>query len=162
MPDKFTAADLINMAIGIERSGITFFDIMARTTDSDATRDIFEQFVGMERQHLALYQDMLTQLNEVSASIALTPESESYVRALVEGAVFSSDAAMDEAITQADSDSRALEVGIRAEKDSILFYQAVKDALPTAVTGPVEKILEEEKIHFTRLAEIKKRLDSGG
>jgi rubrerythrin len=162
MPDNFTAGDLIKTAIGIERSGITFFDIMARTTDSDAARDIFEQFVGMERQHLALFQDMLSQLDDVSSGTTLTTESTGYIRALVEGAVFSNDDAMDEAITQADSDSRALEVGIRAEKDSILFYQAVKDALPPAAAGPIERILDEEKVHFTRLAEIKNRVDNGG
>jgi rubrerythrin len=162
MPDTYTTGELINIAIGIERSGITFFDIMARTTDSDVARDTFEQFVQMEREHLALFQDMISQMADSHSPGTLTPEVSGYIRALIDGAVFSDDAAMDEAVSRADTDSRALEVGISAEKDSILFYQALKDVMPPAVANSLDKILAEEKTHLSQLAGIKKSLDSGG
>jgi rubrerythrin len=80
----------------------------------------------------------------------------------VEDDVFSSDAAMDEAVAQADNDSRALEIGIRAEKDSILFYQALKEFIPPDAMDSLDKILSDEKTHLLQLSEIKKKLDSGG
>ena len=162
MPDTYTTGELINVAINIERSGITFFDIMARTTDSDVARDTFEQFVKMEREHLTLFQDMISQMADSPSAGALTPEVSGYIRALIDGAVFSNDAAMDDAVSGADTDSRALEVGISAEKDSILFYQALKDIMPPAAANLLDNILTEEKTHLIHLSEIKKQLDSGG
>jgi rubrerythrin len=159
MSDIFNAGELIKIAINIERSAITFFDIMARTTDSDTARDIFEQFVGMEREHLSLLQDILTQLNSTSKSGTLTSENSDYIRALIEDDVFSSDKAMDEAVAQSDSDLKALEIGTRAEKDSILFYQAVRDVLPNTAAVSLDKILDDEKTHLRQLSEIKNKLD---
>ncbi len=161
MADTYTTGELINVAINIERSGITFFDIMARTTDSDVARDTFEQFVQMEREHLTLFQDMISQMADSPSPGALTPEVSGYIHALIDGAVFSNDTAMDDAVSRADTDSRALEVGISAEKDSILFYQALKDVMPRAVVNSLDRILTEEKTHLSQLTEIKKRLDSG-
>jgi rubrerythrin len=74
MPDVFTIQELVKVAVNIERSAITFFDIMARTTDSDVARDAFEEFVRMEREHLALLQDMLTPLSVSPVSGTLTHE----------------------------------------------------------------------------------------
>jgi rubrerythrin len=162
MPDTFTIGELINVAINIERSGITFFDIMARTTDSDVARDTFEQFVQMEREHLTLFQDMISQMADSPSPGALTPEVSGYIRALIDGAVFSNDTAMDNAVSGADTDSRALDVGINAEKDSILFYQALKDVMPPGVAKSLDGILAEEKTHLSHLSEIKKKIEYGG
>jgi rubrerythrin len=160
MTDTFTAGELVKTAVNIERSAVTFFDIMARTTDSDAARNVFGKFVDMEREHLAFLQDMVSQIAEIPDLKALPSEASDYIRALIEDDVFSSDAAMDEAVSQADSDTRALEIGIRAEKDSILFYLALKEVMPSIVLTSLDQILNDEKIHLCQLFEIKKMLDN--
>ncbi len=37
MPDSFAGSDLIDIAIGIERNGIAFYDIMAVSTENENT-----------------------------------------------------------------------------------------------------------------------------
>jgi rubrerythrin len=154
----FAPGELINIAIGIERSGITFFDIMARTTDAEMARDIFEEFVRMEREHLNIFQNMLVEIGNDQPPETLTSEYSSYLQALIDDAVFTNDAVMSEAVTQADSDIKALEVGISAEKDSILFYQALKDVLPRRTIPVIDRIISEEKSHLQQLTAIKKKL----
>lgn len=154
----FAPGELINIAIGIERSGITFFDIMARTTDAEMARDIFEEFVRMEREHLNIFQNMLVEIGNDQPPETLTPEYSKYLQALIDDAVFTNDAVMSEAVTQADSDIKALEVGISAEKDSILFYQALKDVLPRRTIPVIDRIISEEKSHLQQLTAIKKKL----
>lgn len=156
----FSPAELINIAIGIERSGITFYDIMARTTDSDMARDIFEKFVEMEREHLKMFQEMLSATDKRLPPEALTPEYSGYLQALIDDAVFTNDAIMSEMVTQADSDIKALEVGISAEKDSILFYTEMKDILPGGAVPVINRIIAEEKSHLQQLTAIKKKLEA--
>ena len=156
----FSPSELVNIAIGIERSGITFYDIMARTTDSEMAREVFEEFVEMERSHLSLFQDMLSMTGDEKPAEALTPEYAGYLQALIDDAVFTNDAIMSEAVTQADSDIKALEVGIGAEKDSILFYQSIKDVMPRRTIPALDRIISEEKSHLQQLTAIRKRLES--
>jgi rubrerythrin len=157
----FSPGELLNIAIGIERSGITFYDIMARTTDSPAAREIFEEFVGMERGHLRTFQEMLTDIHEAPAPETLTEEYSGYLRALVDDAVFTNDAAMGEMVSQADSDIKALELGISAEKDSILFYQEIKEVLPPRDIPVIAGIIAAEKSHLQQLTALKKELEAG-
>jgi rubrerythrin len=156
----FSPAELLNIAIGIERSGITFYDIMARTTDNEMAREIFEQFVAMERGHLNLFQDILSGLSDEKPATPPSAEDSSYLQALVDDAVFTNDAIISEAVTQADSDIKALEVGISAEKDSILFYQSVKEVLPRLAVPVMDRIISEEKSHLQQLTAIKKKLEA--
>ena len=60
--------------------------------------------------------------------------------------------------TSAESDVQALELGIDAEKDSILFYYEMKDLMPRRFIPLVDRIIAEEKSHLQRLTEIKKEL----
>ncbi len=60
----FSGSELINIAIGIERRGITFYDIMAKSTDNEGARAVFDELVEMEREHLKTFQDMLEKADE--------------------------------------------------------------------------------------------------
>jgi rubrerythrin len=63
-----------------------------------------------------------------------------------------------EMATQADSDIKALELAISAEKDSILFYYEMIDLLPGKVTALIQRIIAEEKSHLQQLTEVKRRI----
>ncbi len=159
MSIAFTAGELINIAMGIERSGIMFFDIAARTTDNAEAREIFERFVDMEREHLNTFEGM--QADNPQFETAPGPDYQGYLQALIDGAVFTNDALMSDAVNEADSDLKALEIGINAEKDSILFYYAIKEVMPAGALPAIDKILSEEKSHLQQLIALKKKLESG-
>ena len=59
---------------------------------------------------------------------------------------------------EADSDIKALELAISAEKDSILFYYELRDLLPHSATSTINRIIAEEKTHLQQLTEIKRKL----
>lgn len=156
----FSPAEVLNIAIGIERSGITFYDIMARTTDNEEAREVFQEFVEMERGHLNKFQNMLSSIGDEAPADTATPEYAGYLQALIDDAVFTDDAAMNETMAQADNDIKALEVGIKAEKDSILFYQSIRDIMPASVIPAMDRIISEEKSHLQQLTAIKKKLET--
>jgi rubrerythrin len=155
----FSGDELIKIAIGIETRGITFYDIMAKSSDNDEARAVFEDLVQMERDHLQTFQEILG----TAGKGGVEPPSEerlAYLQSLIDTAVFTDDLITSEMATQADSDIKALELAISAEKDSILFYYEMKDELPRNLSPVMEKLIAEEKLHLRQLSEMKKSLAS--
>ena len=158
MSISFSGSELINIAIGIERRGIAFYDIMAKSSENAATRDVFQYLTNMERAHIQIFQSILTEADKYQISETYAGEYATYLQALVDSVVFTDDMVTSEMATQADSDIEALELAIGAEKDSILFYYEMKDIMPKRAQPTVDKIITEEKSHLRQLSELKKNL----
>ncbi|MFC2071172.1 ferritin family protein [Chloroflexota bacterium] len=158
MSISFSAPELINIAIGIERRGIVFYDIMTRSTDNAATRDVFHYLANMEREHIKVFEGMLNEADKYQVPEAYAQEYASYLQALVDTTVFTDDMITSEMAAQADNDIKALELAIGAEKDSILFYYEMKEIMPQRAHPMVNGIITEEKSHLRQLSEFKKNL----
>jgi rubrerythrin len=154
----FSSGEIINIAIGIERRGMTFYDIMAKSADNETVRAIFEGLVNMEREHIEIFENMRDEADKDQSSETPTQEYSGYIQALIDDAVFTDDMITSEMATQADSDIKALELGISAEKDSILFYYEMRDIMPQRALPMINRIIAEEKSHLQQLSEVKKRL----
>jgi rubrerythrin len=158
MSISFSGSELINIAIGIEERGIVFYDVMAKSTQNEAAREVFNYLADMERNHIEIFKDMLEGADKFQIPADESGQYTTYLRALVDSAVFSDDLVTSEMAAQAESDAAALELAIRAEKDSILFYYEMKEVMPQRVQATVNKIIAEEKSHLRQLSELKKKL----
>jgi len=155
---SFSGSELINIAIGIERRGIAFYDIMTKTTESTAAREVFQHLADMEREHIRLFEGMLDQADKYPPAESYPGEYAAYLQALIDSAVFTDDLVTSELATQADSDVEAMELAISAEKDSILFYYEMRNIMPRRAQPTVDRILAEEKSHLKELTGLKKQL----
>jgi len=155
---SFSGSELINIAIGIERRGSAFYDIMVRSTQDATAREVFQYLADMERQHIQIFQDMLSEADKYQMPETQAGEYAAYLQALVDSAVFTDDMATSEMATRASSDIEAMELAIGAEKDSILFYHEMRDIMPQRARPTVNKIIAEEKSHLRQLTELKKKL----
>ena len=91
MTITFSASELINIAIGIERRGIAFYDTMARSTENAEARDIFQCLADMERTHVHIFQGMLGETDNYQPQESYAGEYAAYLQALVDSAVFTDD-----------------------------------------------------------------------
>ena len=158
MSISFYGNELINIAIGIERRGIAFYDVMARSTQNTKARQIFQYLVGMEREHIQIFQNMLSEADKYEVPETYAGEYAAYLQALVDSAVFTDDAVTSELATQSENDIAAVELGISAEKDSILFYSELKEVVPKRERATISRIIAEEKLHLRQLSDLKKIL----
>ena len=158
MATTFSGSELINIAIGIERRGIAFYDTMAKSTENAEARDVFRYLADMERMHIRIFQSMLGEADKYQPPESYAEEYAAYLQALVDSAVFADDSITSEIATQLSSDIEAMELAIGAEKDSILFYYAMKEIMPQRAQPTVNKIITEEKSHLRELSELKKKL----
>lgn len=150
--------EIINLAIDIEKRGIAFYDIMARTAENNATREAFRYLVEMERGHVRTFQNMLGDVGKPQLSQDHAQSNAVYLQALADSAVFTEDMATGETAAQVASDIGALELGISAERDSILFYYELRDILAEPLDSEINKIIDEEKTHLSQLSDLKARL----
>jgi len=160
MSISFSGSELINIAIGIERRGIVFYDIMTKSTDNAVARDAFQHLADMEREHMQTFQGMLGEADKYQPPQTYDEEYAAYLQALVDSAVFTDDMVTSEMATRASSDIEAIELAVAAEKDSILFYYGVREIMPRSAHPMVDKIIMEEKSHLRQLSELKKKLDA--
>jgi rubrerythrin len=158
MSISFSSGELINIAIGIERRGIAFYDIMARSTEDITACGVFQHLADMEREHIRIFQSMLGEADSYQIPGYYVEEYAAYFKVLVDSAVFTDDMVASEVATQADSDIKAMELAIAAEKDSILFYYEMRNVVSPKVQPAVDRILTEEKSHLSQLSELKKKL----
>jgi rubrerythrin len=158
MSISFSGSELINIAIGIEGRGIVFYDVMAKSTQNEAAREVFNYLTDMERNHIDTFKDMLEGADKFQIPTDESGQYTAYLRALVDSAVFSDDMVTSDMAAQAESDTAALELAIMAEKDSILFYYEMKEVMPQRAQATVNKIIAEEKSHLRQLSELKKKL----
>ena len=158
MSISFSGSELINIAIGIEGRGITFYDTMARSTKNAVAGEVFKYLADMEREHIKAFQGMLAEADKYQFPETPTGEYTAYLQALVDSAVFTDDLVTSEMATKASSDIEAMELAMGAEKDSILFYYEMKDIMPQRAQPTVNKIIAEEKSHLRQLSELKKKL----
>jgi len=158
MSIAFSGSELVNIAIGIERRGVIFYDIRSKSTKNVTARDVFQYLANVEREHIQIFQNMLTEAEKYQIPETYAEEYAAYLQALVDNAVFTDDFITSEMATKAGSDIKALELAISAEKDSILFYYGMKEITPQRAQLTVNKILAEEKSHLRQLSELKGNL----
>ena len=158
MSIAFSGSELVNIAIGIERSGVIFYDTLVKSTKNVATRDVFQNLADVEREHIQIFQNILTEAEKYQIPEAYAAEYAAYLQALVDNAVFTDDFITSELATKTSSDIEALELAINAEKDTILFYYGMKEITPKSALSTLNKIITEEKRHLRQLSELKKRL----
>ena len=160
MAFDFSMSEIIKAAIGIEKRGYAFYTVMSKSTPDDGARMVYKRLAGTEKEHIQTFQDMLAGVAKYEAPEGFADEYAAYFHALVDSAVFTRDLTHSELASCGSSDITALELGIRGEKDSILFYYNMKDMLPKEEQGAVDKIIAEEKAHLQQLSAIKNKIAS--
>jgi len=154
----FFGRELFEIAIGVERNGAAFYDSLFNSTKDATARGAYEYLADKEREHIEIFQNMLGSVGEYQPPETYTEEYDLYLKALVDSAVFSDDQVAREMAQRAGSDAEAIQIGLRAEKDSILFYSEMRDLVRRSDREVINKIIEEERSHLRQLSDLKKSL----
>jgi rubrerythrin len=154
MVSFFKSSELYRIAVEMERSGLAFYKEIARQTDSEQTRAVYNYLAAKEKKHLNKFKKLMLG-RPSSVPQTYRGEYRKYLQALLKDRVFPS-SAIARSRAAKSGPSSALRTGINAEKDSILFYTELMDLVPAADRETVIGILDEEKQHLRRLTEYKK------
>jgi rubrerythrin len=153
----FSGSELVNLAIEIEKNGLAFYSTLAQQATRPASKQIFTYLAEQEERHRAIFEGMQQGAGKQPLD-ALSEEYDAYLRALVDSTIFTDLKAATLKATQARSEAEALEIGIKAEKDSILFYQEMRGLVRQRDRTTVGQMVAEERSHLLQLTALRKEL----
>ncbi|HAU37374.1 MAG TPA: rubrerythrin [Phycisphaerales bacterium] len=159
----FSAGEIFKMAQDIEADGARFYRKAAEHAAGQDCRGVLRRLADMEEEHEQAFIAMSSELTARDKEMeGYDPDGEAamYLRAMVEGKVFSPAAGAAAKLTGKETADEILRTAVELEKDSILFYLGMKDMV-TSRSGKktLEKIIGEEMDHISTLC---KEMESRG
>ena len=151
----FSGRELLDVAVNMERTGAAFYETMVNCAKSRKAKTAFKYLADQEKQHIKAYQSMLKDVADAPPPESYTEEYDEYLKTLADSGVFSSERAACKLAENTSSDADGIDLGIRAEKDSILFYTELHDLVRRSDAKVIDRIIEEERSHLKRLSELK-------
>ncbi len=146
----FNADDIFEMAEQMERNGAKFYRTAAASVDNQDAKAFLLKLADMEDDHEKTFADMRSKLSsEEKASTVFDPQGEAaaYLRALADTRVF-----FEKEIDTTDMQT-ILKDAITAEKDSIVFYLGMRDAVPESLGRQrLDDVIKEEMGHIRLLS----------
>ncbi|HUU93239.1 MAG TPA: ferritin family protein [Phycisphaerae bacterium] len=153
----FNEIEGAKIAQNMEKNGVVFYQKAAAKAESAAVRDTFLQFAEDEKTHLARFEELeetLQRERRNGAGYADDAEIASYIDGLLKTQVFGDEGDVARLADQAEDDLAALAVAMRAERDSILFYQEMMGLVDSKdAQAAFSTILDEERDHLRILGE---------
>ncbi len=150
MVTKFLSDDeVIMVAINLEDEGYKFYDSAVKASKSKESREIFQRLKDEEGEHKKIFKEMLNNLppKDPKRYFDIKDEVAAYLNSLIETGVFKEKSPMDK-ISEID----ALQMGIDAERDSILFYTSARDSSINPKGKEImSKLIAVEKEHLVML-----------
>ena len=147
---EFNADEIFVMAEQLERNGAQFYRESAKAVEDSDSRRFLNDLAEMEVEHEKTFKSLRTEITEKEKeSTVFDPEGEAalYLRSLADSRVFF-EKEMDLTTFRG-----ILKAAITAEKDSIVFYLGMKEAVPEKLgKGRIEKIIKEEMGHIKFLS----------
>ena len=155
---KFSAKEIVDIAVGIEESGYYFYTRCREKFDNREFKELFGFLAEEELRHKEIFEKMLGELKDLSGMF--TEEYFQYLRAIGDERVFKNNGDVDRVIKGIASINDVLKVALTAEKDSILWYSelAVMYGKDRDTHLVLERLLDEERRHVVLLLEIKEKL----
>ena len=154
----FRASEMLQMAIEIERSGLAFYAACVRAARDERVGEVFQFMTGEEKRHIEIFRRMEEPLARYQLPETYPGELQAYMRALIQERVFAEPEAGAQQAAAVENPFQAIALAIGFEKDSILFYSAMKQLVRQSEGETLDQVIAEEQGHIRRLMELRATL----
>jgi rubrerythrin len=155
MGKTFSACEVIEMGIQIEKNGKRFYEKLAELAENEHAKKVLRGLASAEEEHIKVFRDIFKGSCSYDPEGAYPEEYFSYMRSLASEYVFTKEGEGEKAALTVETYSQGLFLGISFEKDSILFYQEMKKFVPGAEREKIDILIENEKEHLNVLVKMK-------
>ena len=156
MSIPFNADEIFEMAEQIERKAASFYRRAAQVTDDRGLRERLLGLAAMENEHEKVFAGMRSGLSQEEKKPAVADpwgEAVLYLRGIADGYVLAARANPAGWLTGKETKQDILRAAIGYEKDSIVFYLGMKEAVPQGRGKErIDAIIKEEMGHIAALS----------
>ena len=151
----YSIEEIIELAVQIEKSGYAFYDHALKRKDlSHKAKELIEKLRDQEKQHEHFFKSLHGQ--EDIELLDHGPDQEivnDYLRAIINYRIFNNTDAAVKKVLEANNELDIIIDAIDFEKDTLLFFQGIKDIMKDSRSKEIlEKIIKEEISHILWLS----------
>ncbi|MFA5156731.1 MAG: ferritin family protein [Candidatus Omnitrophota bacterium] len=158
MGNIFAASEIVEIGIQIEKNGRDFYNVLCRKSKDQNAVEVFKFLSGEEEKHIQVFKSILETTEKYEPPQAYADEYFAYMNVLASEYVFTQKDKGAEMAGKIKSDKEAVEIGIGFEKDSIIFYEGMKKAVPEYNVSIVEELIHQEQKHLQQLVKLKEKI----
>ncbi len=159
MGNIFAGSEIVELGIQIEKNGRDFYNTLASQSKNQKAGEIFRYLAGEEEKHIKVFQEILNKTEKYEPSGLDADEYFAYMNALASEYVFTQKDKGKEIAKTIENDKEAVDMGIGFEKDSIIFYEGMKKAVPEYGLKIINGLIMQEQSHLKKLSDLKKTLN---
>lgn len=149
---NLSAQTVLQWAMEIERNGEVFYRSVAAASENREVRTLFQDLAYQEGRHLRVFERMLANAPAAPAEAA-SEDARSYVETALAGALLGPNKGLELARKAAD-EGQALRAAIAFEKDTLLLFYELAEAMPESQLAAVRAVIDEERDHLRQLARV--------
>ncbi len=153
----FEASDIVEIAIRIEENGTNFYKFAEQIAKQEEAKKLFADLAQAEVAHKKTFEGIFAKMEKYNPPESFDGEYSSYLRDYVDSNIIFTKEALDKEFSKVKDTLSAIDFAIRRELDSMLYYHEIKKFVPTTQHAALDQIIDEERKHFARLSEVRKR-----
>lgn len=148
----FTLGEIIDLAIRIEKNGESTYRKAQEEVSSSDLASMLHWLADDEAEH----EKWFARLREDMDAKIEDPKLEEMGKSILKNVLGDQSFSMNDVdFSRIDNATNLLETSLEFEKDTIIFYEMLKEFIEDRkVLGGLDKIIEEEKRHVKRLEEL--------
>ncbi|HEX2957912.1 MAG TPA: ferritin family protein [Chitinispirillaceae bacterium] len=147
----FNADEIFKIGVQIEKNGYAFYSAAAKRSDNEEIKQLLRELAHWEEQHIEIFEKLR---KELSTKIDMMEEFDPdnmvhlYLKSIADSKIFVKGQRMDEEFNTCNSPSEVLAVALAFEKDSVVFYSSMKEAVRSDLgKDDIDKLIREELLH---------------
>jgi rubrerythrin len=141
----------------IEANGKAFYEAAAQKADDPAVRALCRELSAWESRHVELFESLRRALpDSAREGRVFDPDSEEsgYLKAAADTHVFVKATDVGSLLAKCLTGRDILDLALGFEKDSVVFYSAMKKVVPPELAAQsIEALVEEELKHIALLTQ---------
>jgi rubrerythrin len=153
----FSAREIVEAAVEKEKKRKGFYSKVAELSTHGDMKDLFQFLTEEEQRHVETFLSIRDRLPEESHTTEYTEEMQAYMDSVIDDRLY---AKIDskEFVQQAIDAKNVFRLAIGFEKDAILYFREFVPHLSESDRKVVEELIEQEKGHIRRLADMSKEM----
>lgn len=155
MGGSFSACEIVELAIQIEENGRDFYLALEDLADDPEIIKVFKYLSDAEEKHIAAFRTVFNATCSYEPGGVYPEEYFAYMNSLASQYVFTQEGKGIEMGKKVKSCEDGIDLGIKFEEESIVFYEGMKKVIPEASGEIVDKLIAQEREHLKTLIEIK-------
>ena len=155
----FNPDDVVNLAVNIEEDGLAFYKALAAGATDPRVKAVFLRLATEEVDHVHEIREKIPTEGAEYLTYDDASLYDAYAAHLFRTDIFPHEDRAKPQLEKVKGPIDAIELGMKAESDSIHFYEvAAKACTHPAGKAAFQALIEEEKEHFRLLEELRDKL----